>query len=148
MKTQEFLNLETEYGANNYSPLDVVITKGEGVWVEDVDGNRYLDCLSAYSAGSLGHCHPRIVKTLVEQAQRLQITSRAFRNDVIGPFYKKVCQLTGYEMVMPMNTGAEAVETGIKAARKWGYSIKGVPEDRAEIITCEGNFHGRTVTVI
>jgi len=148
LDTKHHINLETQYGANNYAPLDVVITKAQGIWVEDVDGNRYLDCLSAYSAGNLGHCHPRVVKTLIEQAQKLQITSRAFRNDQIGPFYEKVCQLTGYEMAIPMNTGSEAVETAIKAVRKWGYTIKGVPDGKAEIITCEGNFHGRTVTVI
>ena len=148
MEAKHYINLETQYGANNYKPLDVVITKGQGVWVEDVDGNRYLDCLSAYSAVNQGHCHPRIVKTLVEQAQNLQLTSRAFRNDQLGPFYEQICQLTGYEMALPMNTGAEAVETAIKAARKWGYTVKGVPDGKAEIITCEGNFHGRTVTVI
>ena len=148
MESKHYINLETQFGANNYQPLDVVITKGQGVWVEDVDGNRYLDCLSAYSAVNQGHCHPRIVETLVEQAKKLQLTSRAFRNDQLGPFYEQICQLTGYEMALPMNTGAEAVETAIKAARKWGYTIKGVPNDKAEIITCEGNFHGRTVTVI
>lgn len=148
METQYYINLEKKYGANNYAPLDVVITKGQGIWVEDVDGKRYLDCLSAYSAVNQGHCHPRIVKTLVEQAQKLQLTSRAFRNDQLGPFYEKICRLTGYEMVLPMNTGAEAVETAIKAARKWGCTVKGVPKGKAEIITCEGNFHGRTVTVI
>ncbi|MGB2956379.1 MAG: ornithine--oxo-acid transaminase [Anaerolineales bacterium] len=148
MKANHYINLEKQYGANNYAPLDVVITKGEGVWVEDVDGNRYLDCLSAYSAVNQGHCHPRIVKTLIEQAQKLQLTSRAFRNDQLGPFYEQICQLTGYEMALPMNTGAEAVETALKAARKWGYTVKGVPDGKAEIITCDGNFHGRTVTVI
>lgn len=148
MDTKHYLYLENQYGANNYKPLDVVITKGQGVWVEDVDGVRYLDCLSAYSAVNQGHCHPKIVETLVEQAQKLQLTSRAFRNDQLGPFYKQICQMTGYEMALPMNTGAEAVETALKAARKWGYTIKGVPNDKAEIIVCDGNFHGRTVTVI
>ena len=148
MDTKHFINLETQYGANNYKPLDVVITKGQGIWVEDVDGNRYLDCLSAYSAVNQGHCHPRIGETLVEQAKKLQLTSRAFRNDQLGPFYEQICQMTGYEMALPMNTGAEAVETAIKAARKWGYTVKGVPDGKAEIITCDGNFHGRTVTVI
>ena len=148
MNTHYYINLEKKYGAKNYAPLDVVITKGQGIWVEDVSGNRYLDCLSAYSAVNQGHCHPRIVKTLIEQAQKLQLTSRAFRNDQLGTFYEKICQLSGYEMALPMNTGAEAVETAIKAARKWGYSVKGVPDGKAEIITCEGNFHGRTVTVI
>ena len=148
MKSQHFINLETKYGTNNYAPLDVVITKAQGIWVEDVDGKRYMDFLSAYSAVNQGHCHPRIVRTLIEQAQKLQLTSRAFRNDQLGPFYEKICRLTGYEMALPMNTGAEAVETAIKAARKWGYKVKGVPDGKAEIITCEGNFHGRTVTVI
>lgn len=148
MITQDFIKLESEYGANNYSPLDVVITKGKGIWVEDVDGKRYMDCLSAYSAVNQGHCHPLIVETLVEQAQKLQLTSRAFRNDQLGPFYEQICKLTGYEMALPMNTGAEAVETAIKAARKWGYQVKGVQDEKAEIITCEGNFHGRTVTVV
>lgn len=148
METKHYINLETQYGANNYQPLDVVITRGQGIWVEDVDGNRYLDCLSAYSAVNQGHCHPRIVETLVEQAQKLQLTSRAFRNDQLGPFYEQIYQLTGYEMALPMNTGAEAVETALKAARKWGYTVKGMPDGKAEIITCDGNFHGRTVTVI
>lgn len=148
MDTKHYLNLENQYGANNYKPLDVVIAKGQGVWVEDVEGVRYLDCLSAYSAVNQGHCHPRIVETLVKQAQKLQLTSRAFRNDQLGPFYEQICQLTGYEMALPMNTGAEAVETALKAARKWGYTDKGVPDGKAEIIVCDGNFHGRTVTVI
>jgi ornithine--oxo-acid transaminase len=148
MNTQHYLDLENQYGANNYSPLDVVLTKGKGVWVEDVDGKRYLDCLSAYSAVNQGHCHPRITRALIEQATRIQLTSRAFRNDQLGAFYEKICQLTGYEMALPMNTGAEAVETALKAARKWGYSYKGIPEGEAEIITCAGNFHGRTITII
>jgi ornithine--oxo-acid transaminase len=148
LATKRFINLEMQYGANNYAPLDVVITKGQGIWVEDVDGKRYMDCLSAFSAVNQGHCHPRIVGTLVEQAQKLQLTSRAFRNDQLGPFYEKICKLSGYEMALPMNTGAEAVETAIKAARKWGYMIKGVPDDLAEIVVCAGNFHGRTVTVV
>lgn len=148
METQHYINLETKYGANNYAPLDVVITRGQGIWVEDVDGNRYMDCLSAYSAVNQGHCHPRIVETLVDQAQKLQLTSRAFRNDQLGPFYEQICQLTGYEMALPMNTGAEAVETAIKAARKWGYTVKGVPDGKAEIVTCEDNFHGRTVSIV
>lgn len=148
MDTQYYIDLEDQYGANNYKPLDVVLTKGEGIWVEDVDGKRYLDCLSAYSAVNQGHCHPRIIQTLVEQASRIQLTSRAFRNDQLGPFYEKICQLSGYQMALPMNTGAEAVETALKAARKWGYLKKGVPEGKAEIIVCEGNFHGRTITII
>ena len=148
MNTRDYIALEERYNAHNYKPLDVVLTRGNGIWVEDVDGRRYLDCLSSYSAVNQGHCHPRITKTLVEQAHRLQLTSRAFRNDQLGPFYEKICGLTGYEMALPMNTGAEAVETALKAARKWGYTRKGIPEGKAEIIVCEGNFHGRTITVI
>jgi ornithine--oxo-acid transaminase len=148
MKTHELIELEEKYGAHNYRPLDVVIQRGEGVWVYDVEGNRYLDCLSAYSALNQGHCHPRIMETLVSQAQNLTLTSRAFRNDQLPLFYQEVCELTGYEMALPMNTGTEAVETAIKTARKWGYSVKGVPDGQAEIITCAGNFHGRTLTVI
>ena len=148
METQEYIKIESRFGAHNYFPLDVVLTKGNGVWVEDVDGVRYLDCLSAYSAVNQGHCHPRIVKTLIEQAQKLQLTSRAFRNDQLGPSCDQICHLTGYEMVLPRNTGAEAVETALKAARKWGYIVKGVPAGKAEIIVCNGNFHGRTVTII
>ena len=148
MKTQELIGLEDRYGARNYRPLDVVIERGEGVWVYDVDGNRYLDCLSAYSALNQGHCHPRIMETLMAQASKLTLTSRAFRNDQLPLFYQEVCGLTGYEMALPMNTGAEAVETAIKVARKWGYMVKGVPDGQAEIITCANNFHGRTQTVI
>jgi ornithine--oxo-acid transaminase len=148
MDTKHYIELEKLYGANNYKPLDVVLAKGEGIWVEDVDGKRYLDCLSAYSAVNQGHCHPRIIQTLVEQASRIQLTSRAFRNDQLGKFYEKICQLSGYQMALPMNTGAEAVETALKAARKWGYEKKGVPEGQAEIIVCAGNFHGRTITII
>ena len=148
MQSQELIDLEEQYGAHNYRPLDVVLQRGEGVWVYDVEGKRYLDCLSAYSALNQGHCHPRIVEALVAQAHNLTLTSRAFRNDQLGPFYREVCELTGYEMVLPMNTGAEAVETAVKAARKWGYQVKGIPDGRAEIITCAGNFHGRTLTVI
>lgn len=143
-----YIDLENSFGAHNYHPLDVVLTRGDGVWVYDVDGERYLDCLSAYSAVNQGHCHPRIVSTLVEQAQRLTLTSRAFYNDQLGPFYEELCGFSGYEMALPMNTGAEAVETAIKAARKWGYTRKGVPADQAEIIVCAGNFHGRTTTII
>ena len=148
MQSQELIDLEEQYGAHNYRPLDVVLQRGEGVWVYDAEGKRYLDCLSAYSALNQGHCHPRIVEALVAQAHNLTLTSRAFRNDQLGPFYREVCELTGYEMVLPMNTGAEAVETAVKAARKWGYQVKGIPDGRAEIITCAGNFHGRTLTVI
>jgi ornithine--oxo-acid transaminase len=148
MKTQDLIRLEDQYGAHNYRPLDVVLARGEGIWVYDVDGKRYLDCLSAYSAVNQGHCHPRIVETMLEQAQILTLTSRAFRNDQLPLFYQEVCQLSGYEMALPMNTGVEAVETAIKAARKWGYMVKSVPDGHAEIITCSGNFHGRTLTVI
>jgi ornithine--oxo-acid transaminase len=148
LNTKNYIEMEEQYGANNYAPLDVVIAKGRGIWVEDVDGNRYMDCLSAYSAVNQGHCHPQIMETLIDQAQKIQLTSRAFRNDQLGPFYEKICGLTGYEMALPMNTGAEAVETALKAARKWGYTKKGVPEGQAEIITCEGNFHGRTISIV
>jgi ornithine--oxo-acid transaminase len=144
----ELIALEEKLGAHNYHPLDVVLSRGEGVWVYDTDGNRYLDCLSAYSAVNQGHAHPRIVQAMVEQAQRLPLTSRAFRNDQLPLFYEKLLDLTGYEMVLPMNTGAEAVETALKVARKWGYKVKGIPTDKAEIIVAGGNFHGRTITII
>ncbi len=143
-----YIDLETQYGAHNYHPLDVVIHEASGVWVTDVEGNRYLDCLSAYSALNHGHAHPKILAALIEQAGRVTLTSRAFRNDQLGLFYKELCDLTGYEKVLPMNSGAEAVETAIKLARKWGYMVKGVPPDRAEIIVCDGNFHGRTTTIV
>lgn len=148
MNTQDYIRLEQRYGAHNYKPLDVVITRGEGVWVWDVEGKKYLDCLSAYSAVNQGHCHPRIVRVLAEQARRLTLTSRAFRNSQLPMLYQELCELTGYEKALPMNSGAEAVETAIKAARKWGYVVKGVPENQAQIIVCEGNFHGRTITII
>jgi ornithine--oxo-acid transaminase len=148
MKPQDYIELENQYGAHNYKPLDVVLSRGEGVWVWDVDGNRYMDCLSAYSAVNQGHCHPRILAVLREQAARLTLTSRAFRNDQLGLFYEELCQLTNSHKVLPMNSGAEAVETAIKAVRKWGYQEKGVPEDRAEIIVCTENFHGRTISII
>lgn len=148
LRTQDYVALEDQYNAHNYQPLDVVITRAEGVWVWDVEGRRYLDCLSAYSALNQGHCHPRIVQALVGQAQRLALTSRAFRNDQLPLLAKELCDLTGYEMMLPMNSGAEAVETAIKAARKWGYMVKGVPDDQAEIIVCTGNFHGRTITIV
>jgi ornithine--oxo-acid transaminase len=148
MNTSDYVNLEEQYGAHNYHPLDVVIEKGEGIWVYDVDGNKFMDCLSAYSAVNQGHCHPRIVQAMVDQAQKLTLTSRAFRNDKLALFYQQICQLTGYDMVLPMNAGAEAVETAIKAARKWGYQVKGVEPDQAEIIVCDGNFHGRTTTIV
>jgi ornithine--oxo-acid transaminase len=148
MNTQELIRLEELYGAHNYHPLDVVIERGQGVWVYDVDGNRYLDCLSAYSAINQGHVHPKILEALTTQAGRITLTSRAFRNDQLPLFYKELSDLTGYEMALPMNTGAEAVETAIKLARKWAYQVKGVPHYQAEIITCQGNFHGRTTTII
>ena len=146
--SRELIDLEDRYGAHNYHPLDVVLSRGEGVWVWDVEGNRYLDCLSAYSAVNQGHAHPRIRQALVEQAGRLPLTSRAFRNDQLGPYYRELCELTGYEMVVPMNTGAEAVETALKAARKWAHDVKGVPDGAAEIIACEGNFAGRTISIV
>jgi ornithine--oxo-acid transaminase len=148
MDSNEYIRLEETYGAHNYRPLDVVLTRGEGVWVWDVDGNKYLDCLSSYSAVNQGHCHPKIMATLREQAQRLTLTSRAFRNDQLGLFYKEICDLTHSHKVLPMNSGAEAVETVIKAVRKWGYQVKGVPCDQAEIIVCANNFHGRTITIV
>jgi ornithine--oxo-acid transaminase len=148
METVRYLEDAERYGARNYHPLPVVLTRGEGIWVWDVEGRRYLDMLSAYSAVNQGHAHPRIVQALIDQAQRLPLTSRAFHNDRMGPFLKRLCQIAGYEKALPMNTGAEAVETAIKAARKWGYEVKGVPADQAEILVFEGNFHGRTTTVI
>ncbi|MEN6531418.1 MAG: ornithine--oxo-acid transaminase [Anaerolineaceae bacterium] len=148
MNTKEYIELEDKYGAKNYKPLDVVLTEGKGVWVWDVEGKKYLDCLSAYSALNQGHCHPRIVEAMLEQAQKLALTSRAFRNDKLGLFYKKLVELTGYERVLPMNSGAEAVESAIKIARKWAYVTKGVPKYEAEIIVAAGNFHGRTVTIV
>ena len=148
MKSQRFIDLDQKYSAHNYKPLDVVIDKADGVWVYDVEGNKYLDCLSAYSAVSQGHCHPVIMAAMQEQMQRVTLTSRAFRNDQMGPFVQELCELTGYEMALPMNTGAEAVETAVKAARKWGYQVKQVADNQAEIIVCEGNFAGRTTTII
>ena len=145
---QELIDIESELGAHNYHPLDVVLTRGEGVWVWDVDGNKYMDCLSAYSAVNQGHCHPKIYAALVEQAGRLPLTSRAFRNDQLALFYEEVCALTNSHKVLPMNSGAEAVETAIKAVRKWGYEVKGVPADQAEIVVCEDGFHGRTITIV
>jgi len=139
---------EWRLGAHNYKPLDVVLSRGRGVWVWDVDGNRYLDCLSAYSAVNQGHCHPKILAALVEQAGRLTITSRAFRNDKLALFYEKLAGLTGAHKILPMNSGAEAVESAIKAVRKWGYEVRGVPEDEAEIIVCADNFHGRTIAIV
>lgn len=146
--TNKIIKQTETYGAKNYHPLPVVISKAEGIWVEDPEGNRYMDMLSAYSAVNQGHRHPKIIKALKDQADRVTLTSRAFHNDQLGPWYEKVCQLTGKEMALPMNTGAEAVETAIKAARRWAYDVKGVPENKAEIIVCEGNFHGRTMAAI
>ena len=148
MNTQDYIALEDQFNAHNYKPLDVVLERGNGIWVWDVDGNRYLDFLSAYSALNQGHAHPRILKAMIEQVAKLPLTSRAFRNDQLPLLAKELCELTGYEMMLPMNTGTEAVETAIKAARKWGYKVKGVPNGQAEIITCAGNFHGRTVTIV
>lgn len=148
MKTADYIRIADQYGAHNYKPLDVVIAKGEGVWVTDVDGKRYLDCLSAYSALNQGHVHPKILKTLVEQASQLTLTSRAFRNDQLPLFYQELAELSGYEMVIAMNSGAEAVETALKIARKWAYTTKQVPRHKAEIIVADGNFHGRTISII
>jgi len=150
LHTQDFIELENRYGAHNYHPLDVVIDRAEGVWVYDVEGKRYLDCLAAYSAVNQGHCHPRILQTLEEQARKVTLTSRAFRNEQLPLLCKELHDLTGFDMVLPMNTGAEAVETAIKKARKWGYKVKGIPQDKAEaeIIVCANNFHGRTVTIV
>ena len=147
-KSSELIELEDQYGAHNYRPLDVVIEHAEGVWVYDVEGKRYLDCLASYSAVNQGHCHPKILKAMIEQARRVTLTSRAFRNDQLPLFYQELHDLTGFEMALPMNSGAEAVETAVKAARKWGYKLKGIPDGKAEIIVCANNFHGRTVTIV
>jgi ornithine--oxo-acid transaminase len=148
LRTAEFIELENHYGAHNYHPLDVVIERAEGVWVYDVEGNRYLDCLASYSAVNQGHCHPKILEAMLEQVQKVTLTSRAFRNDQLPLLLRDLHKLTGFDMALPMNSGAEAVETAIKAARKWGYKVKGIPEGRAEIIVCANNFHGRTVTIV
>jgi ornithine--oxo-acid transaminase len=148
MKTEDYIALENQYGAMNYKPLDVVLTRGQGIWVWDIDGNKYMDCLSAYSAVNQGHCHPRIAAVMKEQCERLTLTSRAFRNDQLGPFYKELCELTHSHLALPMNSGAEAVETVIKAVRKWGYRTRNIPDGKAEIIVCENNFHGRTITIV
>ncbi len=148
MDSKDLILIEDLYGAHNYHPLDVVVSKAKGIWMWDVEGKKYLDFLAAYSAANQGHCHPRIIKALQAQAKSLTLTSRAFRNDQWPMLAKELCDWTGYEMVLPMNSGAEAVETAVKAARKWGYQVKGIPEDRAEIIACTNNFHGRTVTAI
>src|ERR1700761_633470 len=146
--TADLIALEGLYGAKNYKPLDVVLKHGQGVHVWDVEGNRYLDCLSAYSAVNQGHCHPKILAAMVEQAGRLTLTSRAFRNDQLAPFYEELCALTGSHKALPMNSGAEAVESALKVARKWGYEVKGVPDGQAEIIVCGDNFHGRTLAIV
>lgn len=148
MNTQEYIQIEEQYGAHNYHPLDVVIERAEGVWVYDVEGNRYLDCLSAYSAVNQGHVHPKILAAMLEQAGKVTLTSRAFRNDQLPMFYKEISEITGYEMSLPMNSGAEAVETALKLARKWAYTVKGVQRHQAEIITALGNFHGRTISIV
>lgn len=148
MNTQDFIKMEEQYGAHNYHPLDVVIERAEGVWVYDVDGKKYLDCLSAYSAVNQGHVHPEILKALLDQAKKVTLTSRAFRNDQLPLLYKELSDMTGYEMSLPMNSGAEAVETAVKLVRKWAYVVKKVPRHQAEIIVAGGNFHGRTVTII
>ncbi len=148
MKTKDYIKIENRLGAHNYKPLDVVLNRGEGIWVWDVEGNRYMDCLSAYSAVNQGHCHPRIKQAILDQAERLTLTSRAFRNDQLPLFYEELCKLTDSHKVLPMNSGAEAVETAIKSVRKWGYESKGIDKDRAEIIVCDNNFHGRTLAII
>lgn len=144
----DFIATEARFGAHNYEPIGVVLSRGEGVWVWDTDGNRYLDCLSAYSAVSQGHCHPKILAAMVEQAHRLTLTSRAFHNDQLALFYEEIAALTGSHKVLPMNSGAEAVESAIKSVRKWGYQVKGVPDGQAEIIVCANNFHGRTLGIV
>lgn len=144
----DFIATEHRLGAHNYKPLDVILTRGEGVWLWDVDGNRYMDCLSAYSAVNQGHCHPKILEAMVRQAAKLTLTSRAFRNDQLAYLYEELAALTGSHKILPMNSGAEAVESAIKAVRKWGYEVRGVPEDQAEVIVCSDNFHGRTIAIV
>ena len=148
MRAEDYIEIEETYGAHNYHPLDVVLSRGEGVWVYDVDGKKYLDCLSAYSALNQGHVHPRIREAMIQQAGQITLTSRAFRNDQLPLLYRELSQLTGYGMALPMNSGAEAVESAIKLARKWAYQVKGIPRYNAEIITFSGNFHGRTVSIV
>jgi len=147
-RLSDYLAVEAEFGAKNYKPLDVVLTRGQGAYVWDINGRRYLDCLSAYSAVNQGHCHPKILQAMTEQASRLTLTSRAFRNDQLAPFYEELCALTRSHKALPMNSGAEAVESALKVVRKWGYETKGVPDGAAEIIVCEGNFHGRTLAIV
>lgn len=148
LQTHDFIELEDRYGAHNYHPLNVVIERAEGVWVYDVDGVRYLDCLASYSAVNQGHCHPKILKAMIDQAHKVTLTSRAFRNDQLPLLYQQLHDITGFDMALPMNSGAEAVETAVKAARKWGYKVKGIPDGKAEVIVCSNNFHGRTVTIV
>jgi ornithine--oxo-acid transaminase len=148
LSTAEYIRLEDQYGTKNYKPLDVVVERAEGVWVYDVEGRRYLDFLAAYSAVNQGHCHPRILAAMLEQAQRVTLTSRAFRNDQLPLFYKEIHDLTGFDMTLPMNSGTEAVESALKLARKWAYKVKGVAENQAEIIVCANNFHGRTISIV
>ena len=148
MSSQQYIEMEEQYGAHNYHPLDIVIDHAEGCWVYDVEGNKYLDCLSSYSALNQGHCHPRILKTLRDQAEKVTLTSRAFRNNQLPVLYKKLHEISGLSRSVPMNSGAEAVETALKLARKWGYKVKGIPENQAEIIVFENNFHGRTITLV
>jgi len=147
-RTDELVELENQYGAHNYHPLDVVIERAEGCWVYDVEGKKYLDCLAAYSAVNQGHCHPEIMKAAIEQLGKVTLTSRAFRNEQLPLLYKQLHEMTGFDVALPMNSGAEAVETAVKTARKWGYKVKGIPDGKAEIIVCANNFHGRTVTVV
>ena len=148
LKTEDYIALEDRYGAHNYHPLDVVISRAEGVWVWDVEGKKYLDFLAAYSAVNQGHCHRKILAAVMDQVHSVTLTSRAFRNDQLGLFYKELCELAGFDKFLPMNTGAEAVETALKTARKWGYTVKGIPQDKAEILVFANNFHGRTITIV
>src|SRR6476659_5502543 len=148
MSTADYIALEERYGAHNYHPLDVVVTRAHGVWVWDIEGKKYLDFLAAYSPVNQGHCHPAILRALIDQASSVTLSSRAFRNDQLAPFYQQLCELSGFAKFLPMNTGAEAVETAVKTARKWAYKVKGVPEGQAEILVFDHNFHGRTITMI
>ena len=147
-ESSRLIEVAEHYGANNYHPLPIVISQAKGVWVKDPEGKRYMDMLSAYSALNHGHRHPRVIKSLIEQAKKVTLTSRAFNNDQLGPFLKELCAFTGYDMALPMNSGAEAVETALKTVRKWGYKVKGVEEGKAEIIVCSNNFHGRTIAIV
>jgi ornithine--oxo-acid transaminase len=148
LMSEDYIALEDRYGAHNYHPLDVVVARAQGCWLWDVEGRRYLDCLAAYSAVNQGHCHPAILQAMIDQAHAVTLTSRAFRSDQLGPLYQEICELTGFDKFLPMNTGAEAVETAVKAVRKWAYGVKGVPAGQAEILVFENNFHGRTTTLV